>query len=90
MVRQDHACFGVNRLANALHALRQEVQHRAVVVLAACVAPIKHVADRIDHDDVGGLTAEGGHHGRDDLRQPVVVQNQAQLRRGHEIGTRQR
>ena len=89
MVRQDHARIGVNRLANALHALRQEVKHRAVVVLAACVAPVKDVADRIDHDDVGGQAVEGGHHGRDDLRQPDVVQNQTQLRRGHEIGARQ-
>ena len=85
VVGQNHPGIRIHRLANSIHALRQEIQHGTVVVLATSIPAIEHIADRVDGNDVGRQAAKRIRNGGNHLLQTGIVEHHAQLRRGDEI-----
>ena len=82
---QQHARIRIDPVLQPGHPAREEKHHRVVVVLTTGAATVEHVADRVDGDDVWRLATELRADGLDQLLQPVLVEDEVQLRRHHQI-----
>ena len=89
MVGKDDAAVGRHGLAETFDTLGEEEHHGVVVVLAAAIlTTVEQVADGVEADDVGRGVWETDPHGFDHQREPLVVEDHAELGRGEQIVAR--